>query len=112
MPNVLLSLQGNQRLVCKNIPQIAQNGGEKRDNLGNTIFKEKCGYLEVEEGTGLLSKQEFDNLIYDLTNFLVYVGEPSKADRERMGWYVIFYFLIFTALSSLLYREYHKDYNK
>ena len=77
MPNVLLSLQGNQRLVCKNIPQIAQNGGEKRDNLGNTIFKEKCGYLEVEEGTGLLSKQEFDNLIYDLTNFLVYVGAVS-----------------------------------
>ena len=37
MPNVLLSLQGNQRLVCKDIPKIAQNGGEKRDNDGNTI---------------------------------------------------------------------------
>ena len=35
MPNVLLSLQGNQRLVCKDIPKIAQNGGEKRDNNGN-----------------------------------------------------------------------------
>jgi ubiquinol-cytochrome c reductase cytochrome b subunit/ubiquinol-cytochrome c reductase cytochrome c1 subunit len=43
---------------------------------------------------------------------LVYVGEPIKATRERLGWYVIFYFLIFTALSSLLYREFHKDYNK
>ena len=58
-----------------------------------------------------LSKEEFDTLIYDLTNFLVYVGEPAKATRERMGWYVIFYFLIFTALSALLYREYHKDYH-
>ena len=112
MPNVLLSLQGNQRLICKNIPEIARNGGEKRDDSGNTIYKEKCGFLEVEEGTGKLSKEEFDNLIYDLTNFLVYVGEPAKATRERIGWYVIFYFLIFTALSSLLYREYHKDYNK
>jgi cytochrome c1 len=111
MPNVLIGLQGNQRLVCKNIPIIAKNGGEKRDDSGNTITKEKCGYLKIEEGTGELTKEEFDTLIYDLTNFLVYVGEPSKATRERMGWYVIFYFLIFTALSALLYREYQKDYH-
>lgn len=111
MPNVLLALQGNQKLVCKDIPIIANNGGEKRDELGNTITKEKCGYLKVEEGSGKLTKYEFDELIYDLTNFLVYVGEPAKATRERMGWYVIFYFLIFTALSALLYREYHKDYH-
>ena len=112
MPNVLLSLQGNQRLICKNIPIIALNGGEKRDESGNSLVKEKCGFLEVQEGTGTLSKEEFDTLIYDLTNFLVYVGEPIKATRERIGWYVVFYFLIFTALTSLLYREYHKDYNK
>lgn len=111
MPNVLLTLQGNQKLVCKDIPIIASNGGEQRDNNGNTVYKEKCGFLEVEEGSGELSKKEFDNLIYDLTNFLVYVGEPIKATRERIGWYVVFYFLIFTALSLLLYREFHKDYN-
>ena len=111
MPNVLIALQGNQKLVCKDIPDIAKNGGEKRDDLGNTITKEKCGYLKVAEGSGELTKDEFDTLIYDLTNFLVYVGEPAKATRERMGWYVIFYFLIFTALSALLYREYHKDYH-
>jgi cytochrome c1 len=83
MPNVLLSLQGNQRLVCKNVSLVADNGGEKRDEYGNTIFKEKCGFLEVDEGSGELTKEEFDKVIYDLTNFLVYVGEPSKAVRER-----------------------------
>ena len=112
MPNVLLDLQGNQRLVCKDIPIISANGGEKRDLEGNTVKKQKCGFLEVEDGTGKLSKEEFDYLIYDLTNFLVYVGEPIKATRERIGWYVVFYFLIFTALSILLYREFHKDYNR
>ena len=111
MPNVLIGLQGNQRLNCKDVPIIANNGGEKRDNSGNTITKEKCGYLMLEDGSGELTKEQFDTLIYDLTNFLVYVGEPAKATRERMGWYVIFYFLIFTALSALLYREYHKDYH-
>ena len=111
MPNVLIGLQGNQKLVCKDVPVLAKNGGEKRDDSGNAITKEKCGYLKVEEGSGELTKEEFNTLIYDLTNFLVYVGEPAKATRERMGWYVIFYFLIFTALSALLYREYHKDYH-
>lgn len=111
MPNVLIGLQGNQKLVCKDVPVIAKNGGEKRDDLGNVITMEKCGYLKVAEGSGELTKEEFNTLIYDLTNFLVYVGEPSKAKRERMGWYVIFYFLIFTALSALLYREYKKDYH-
>ena len=76
------------------------------------LQKRSVAFLEVENGTGKLSKEEFDSLIYDLTNFLVYVGEPAKATRERIGWYVVFYFLIFTALSSLLYREFHKDYNK
>ena len=112
MPNVLMSLQGNQRLTCKEVPIIANNGGEKRDVQGNTLTSQKCGFLEVEEGTGSMTKEEFDKLIYDLTNFLVYVGEPIKATRERIGWYVVFYFLIFTALSSLLYREYKKDYKK
>ena len=111
MPNVLVDLQGSQKLVCKDVPAIGKNGGEKRDEAGNTITKEKCGYLKVAEGEGALSKDEFGSLIYDLTNFLVYVGEPAKAERERIGWYVIFFFVIFTALSSLLYREYQKDYH-
>ena len=111
MPNVLASLQGNQQLICKQIPVIAENGGEKRDNFGNTITKEKCGFLSVESGTGTLNKDEFDNLIYDLTNFLTYVGDPDKVERERIGWYVVFFFIIFTTLASLLYREYQKDYH-
>ena len=51
MPNVLLSLQGNQRLVCKDIPKIAQNGGEKRDNDGNTI--DDPTVVQVSTGSSL-----------------------------------------------------------
>ena len=111
MPNVLAALQGNQQLGCKQIAVIAKNGGEKRDNSGNPITKEKCGFLSIEEGTGSLNQEEFDTLIYDLTNFLTYVGDPDKVERERIGWYVVFFFIIFTTLSSLLYREYQKDYH-
>ena len=111
MRNVLASLQGNQQLDCKEVPIIAKNGGEKRDDFGNTITKQKCGFLTVEDGTGSLNEEEFDALIYDLTNFLTYVGDPDKVERERIGWYVVFFFIIFTTLSSLLYREYQKDYH-
>jgi hypothetical protein len=39
-------------------------------NLAMLVTEEKCGFLEVEEGTGKLSKEEFDALIYDLNKFL------------------------------------------
>ena len=111
MPNILAPIQGNQKLGCKDVPVLAKNGGEKRDEFGNTITKEKCGYLKHQDGSGLLNVEEFDEFIYDLTNFLTYVGEPSRAERERMGVYAIIFFIIFTFLSALLYREYQKDYH-
>ena len=111
MPNVLASMQGKQVLSCKDVPIIADNGGVKRDGEGNDITEEKCGYLKILPNTGTLSEEEFDELIYNLVNFLTYVSEPSRADRERIGWYVIFFFIIFTAFSYLLFREYQKDYD-
>ena len=71
MPNVLMSLQGNQRLVCKDVPVLARNGGEKRDDFGNTIFKEKCGFLEVQDGTGILSREELPLKTIKLKYFFI-----------------------------------------
>jgi cytochrome c1 len=111
MPNVLASLQGQQILACKDVPMIASNGGVRRDESGNDITEEKCGYLKTVEDSGSLSVEEFDEVIFNLVNFMTYVGEPSRVDRERMGWYAILFFVVFTALSYLLFREYQKDYH-
>ena len=111
MPNVLASMQGQQILSCKHLPIIASNGGIRRDEQGNDITEEKCGYLKTVSGSGSMSEKEFDEVIYNLVNFMTYVGEPSRADRERIGWYVILFFIIFTAFSYLLFREYQKDYH-
>jgi len=111
MPNVLASMQGQQILSCKQVPIIASNGGVKRDSSGNNITKEKCGYLKTIPGSGTLSTEEFDEVIYNLVNFMTYVGEPSRADRERIGWYVILFFIIFTSFAYLLFKEYQKDYH-
>ena len=31
MPNVLVDLQGSQKLVCKDVPVIGKNGGERKE---------------------------------------------------------------------------------
>ena len=111
MPNVLASMQGQQILSCKQVPIIASNGGLKRDLSGNDITEEKCGYLKTIPSSGTLSAAEFDDVIYNLVNFMTYVGEPSRADRERIGWYVILFFIIFTSFAYLLFKEYQKDYH-
>jgi ubiquinol-cytochrome c reductase cytochrome c1 subunit len=58
---------------------------------------------------GQLSPQEFDKMVNDLVNFLVYVGEPVQLERQQMGKYVLFFILMFIVLGYLLKKEYWKD---
>ena len=110
MPHVLLEMQGEQFSVCKQIPEIASNGGIKQDPItGEQLFIEKCGFLEVKEGSGLQTAGEFDKSMKDLTNFLAYMTDPMKKERETIGVYVLLYLFIFTILSYLLYIEFKKD---
>ena len=110
MPHVLADLQGDQYSVCKQVPQTAVNGGLKQDPIsGKVISQEKCGFLEVKEGSGELTSKQFKTNMKDLTNFLAYMSDPIKEEREYIGKFVILYLLIFTILSYLLYREFKKD---
>ncbi len=111
MPNVLMGLQGVQREACIQKPKLAENGGEMRDPLipGKAITEEKCGELVVDEGTGLYDAEQFDAAVYDLTNFLYYVGEPTRLQRHRTGIYVILFLIILGCFTYLLNREYWKD---
>ncbi len=111
MPNVMADLQGVQRNGCIQVPKIAANGGEMRDPriVGKAITEEKCDQLYIEEGTGLYSAEEFDAAVYDLTNFLYYVGEPTRLERQRTGIYVLLFLIILGCFTYLLNREYCKD---
>lgn len=111
MPNVLAELQGIQREACIQVPKLAENGGEMRDPLvpGLAITEEKCGQLVVDEGTGLYTAQEFDAAVYDLTNFLYYVAEPTRLERHRTGIFVLLFLVILGCFTYLLNREYWKD---
>ena len=110
MPHVLAGLQGIPRSICKQMPSFAENGGFKQDPLtGKQLTKEQCGFLEVDPGSGQLSPEEFDIAMLDLTNFLAYMTDPMKIERETIGTYTLLYLFIFTMLSYLLYREFKKD---
>ncbi|MDT8397159.1 MAG: cytochrome c1 [Pseudomonadales bacterium] len=87
MPNVLAELQGEQ-LPCED---------------------EACSATVHVEGTGSLSPEAFDDLVYDLVNFLYYLGEPARLEREKIGGYVLFFLAFLFVFVYMLNREYWKD---
>lgn len=98
MPNVLEPLQGVQEKVCDEA--AASGEGEASDA--------DCSTLEVTE-QGELSPEEFESAVYDLTNFLAYVGEPSKLQAQALAPKVLIFLFIFGVMAYFLKREYWRD---
>ena len=93
MPHVLASLQGDQKAV--------------RDDHGEVVDLEP---VEGEEGR--LSQEEYREMTAQITAFLSYAAEPIRADRERMGVWVILFLIVLTGVFYLLYKEYWRDIKK
>ncbi len=107
MPHAMVELQGLP--VCAPGPKLDSHGDVVRDSLGNPEMNEECGKLVEGELKGSMSPEEFDDAIYDLVNFLEYVGEPAALARERIGGYVLLFLSVLFIFSYLLNREYWKD---
>ena len=90
MPHAMLDLQGVQRDAC-------------------APGAENCFELAVDAGTGLYSGEEYDQAVYDLVNFLFYVGEPVRLERQRLGVYVLLFLAFLGVFTWLLNREFWKD---
>ncbi len=90
MPNVLRELQGIQRLNCA--PGVKD-----------------CRELSVDSGTGKYTESQFDAIVYDLTNFLHYVGDPSQQERRSLGKWVLAFLAFLGIFTYFLNREYWKD---
>ena len=63
----------------------------------------------LEDIQNNLTQVEYDQVIFDLTNFMTYVADPSAEQRRRIGTYVLLFLVIFTAFAYLTYREFKKD---
>lgn len=94
MPHVLYELQGVQVLRLE----------EKAGAHG----KEGVRKL-VREKPGTMTPVEYDRLVADLVNYLVFMGEPAKHDRVRLGIYVVLFLGALFILAYALKKEYWKD---
>lgn len=92
MPHVLWKLQGTQRAVFTT------------DEHNTKIFK---GFETIAPGE--LDKEGFDNVVRDIVNFLDYIGEPIKRERQQLGIRVIGFLLVFLLISYMLKKEIWKD---
>lgn len=96
MPHVLWDLQGWQRPVFK---EVVDESGHAHQVM--------VGLEPVTEGS--LSPEQFDQVVLDLTNFLVYAAEPVKLIRYKVGAWVLFFLVIFAVVSYFLKKEYWRD---
>ncbi|WP_373001000.1 cytochrome c1 [Marinobacter sp.] len=101
MPHVLVDLQG----LCAVEPKIGQPASVEPLS-GNINNADVCPEYAIE---GSMSGAEFDQAMYDLTNFMSYMGDPIKLERERLGIFVLIFVAIFFVFAYLLNREYWKD---
>lgn len=84
MPHVLYELQGEQ-------------------TLNHETHK-----LELTK-PGKLSVAEYDALTGDLTNFLAFMAEPAKQQRNHLGWFVLLFLGVLLVLTYKLKKAYWKD---
>lgn len=96
MPHVLHELQGTQQW---------QQVGEKKGHEGKMEPVMKL----VLTQPGALKPADYDLLVGDLVNYLVFMGEPAALKRTQMGVLVLFFLSILLVIAMVLKREYWKD---
>ncbi len=84
MPHILYELQGEQAL------------------------NHETHKLELVK-PGKLSVEEYDTLVGDLTNFMAYMAEPAKQQRNHLGWFVLLFLGVLLVLTYKLKKAYWKD---
>lgn len=58
---------------------------------------------------GKLSIEEYDVMVGDLTNFMAYMAEPAKHQRNQLGWFVLLFLSVLLVLTYKLKKAYWKE---
>ncbi len=96
MPHVLWELQGWQKPVYKTVTGL--------DGKPEKVLEK----LEIVT-PGTMSPDDYDAAVTDLVNFLAYLGEPVKLERQSLGIKVVLFLGVFFVVVYLLKKEYWKD---
>jgi ubiquinol-cytochrome c reductase cytochrome c1 subunit len=96
MPHVLWELQGYQAANYET--------HKNDDGSATTEFK---GFEALSAGT--MDAEDYDEFVRDTTNFLVYIAEPVRQDRRKLGVWVIMFLIFFFILAAQLKKQIWKD---
>ena len=96
MPHAMHELQGLQRAIFKTETDADGNQREVLDRFEITT-------------PGKMNPQEYDQAARDLTNFMVYLGEPAKLVRVKYGVWTLLFLALFATLAYMLKKEYWRD---
>lgn len=96
MPHVLWELQGWRKPIFETVTHA---DGHESEQI--------AGFEQISPGS--MSPGQFDSAMRDLVNFLAYIAEPVRLERESMGWKVILFIVFMTVVFYLLKKEYWRD---
>lgn len=94
MPHVLAPLEGIKR-------KVEHHGDNDHGGHGKTEYEMVA--------PGALTAAEYEDTVHDLVNYLVYMGEPAKLVRYRMGTFVLGFLVVLLVFTYALKREYWRD---
>ena len=95
MPHVLWELQGFQEAIF----------AEYTKNEVTTLKFENFEQVTA----GALDGEDYDEFVRDTVNFLAYIAEPVRAERRKLGTWVIIYLLVFLIIARMLKKQIWKD---
>ena len=101
MPHVLWELQGWQKPVLVEEPGSDGKPVKRISHL--ELVAQPASLPAVYQG------QSYEQIVGDLVNFMVYMGEPIKLQRYSFGIWVIFYLVFLLIIVYFLKKEYWKD---
>jgi len=96
MPHVLWELQGFQAAHFEH--------HENDDGSVTTTFE---GFEQLSPGS--MDAEDYDEFVRDTVNFLVYIAEPIRSERRKLGVWVIMFLIFFFVLSVQLKKQIWKD---
>lgn len=79
--------------------------------LSGTQVRKQNGQLQALHD-GCMTATEFETLVSDLVGFLSYVSEPEKAERQKIGYIVLGFLMLFALVLFLLQREIWRELPK
>jgi ubiquinol-cytochrome c reductase cytochrome c1 subunit len=94
MPHVLVQFQGTQVLKTETV----EHDGHKAEHRKLVL-----------ESPGSMSALEYDKVVRDLVNYMVFMAEPEATKRAQTGVVVLLFLVLLLGITWALKQEYWKD---